>query len=420
MKTSYHPAVLVAFYLQCLPQELLQHIPRSTQYDWLHKNLSACFGYEWYCQNQHFFYTLKEVAGNKRLLQVNRAMLRIIAIQNFLKSYAAQIHERAFNAAATVVSNIKKVQDVLGITVTLKLMNFSYQQYWQLRQKLRCKKSLFNLCLSKHPAQLMRNEVSIIKKYCEDRRFIHWPLASIYHRIIRDGVAHFHLSTFYKYTGLLQLKRSLPAHRRKNHFTGIRAAVPFQLLHADVTVFKTADNIKAYIHLIQDDFSRTILQFFVSPQCKAETLFELLKKVHREILQPSNIQFCQLMTDDGSENFGVVQDFLNQSENPEVQHIVAQKDIDFSNSMIEAANKNLKYRFLYHKHISDYSELCKYIQEAVDDYNNRPHDVLNGLTPLEALNGKTFDHQAFKNKIAIAKAARIAEIRKAKCCFYSF
>jgi hypothetical protein len=25
--------------------------------------------------------------------------------------------------------------------------------------------------------------------------------------------------------------------------------------------------------------------------------------------------------------------------------------------MIEAANKNLKYRFLYHKHIADYAEL---------------------------------------------------------------
>ncbi|MEO8772123.1 MAG: hypothetical protein ABI402_18635 [Ferruginibacter sp.] len=419
-KTSYHPAILLACYLNWLPDELLQKIPRSTKYDWLHKNLCACFGYDWYCSNKHLFTTLQEVAVNKKLLSINKALLRVIALQKFLKKYARQIHEKIYHAAATAISNIKKVQGILGQAFTLKLLQFSIRQYWQLRQKMRCKNSLLQLCTQKHPTQLSGSEVNIIKRYCEDLRFIHWPLAAVYHKCIRDGAAFFRLSTFYKYAGLLQLKRYALPHRRKNHHTGIRATAPLQLLHADVTVYRTADNIKAFIFFIQDNFSRFILQYHVALQCKAEILFDLLKKVHCNYLQPAAIENCQLMTDDGSENFGMVQEFVKNATNPTLQHIIAQKDVEFSNSMIEAANKNIKYRFLYHQHIADFNELCKYLPLAVDDFNDRPHDVLSGLSPLEALKGITVDKNKLHTNMLLAKAERILQNKKTSCCSFSF
>ena len=88
--------------------------------------------------------------------------------------------------------------------------------------------------------------------------------------------------------------------------------------------------------------------------------------------------------------------------------------------MIEAANKNLKYRFLYHKNIADFEKLCKYVEQAVEDYNNRPHDVLNGLTPVEVLNGKTFNKIETAQQMQTAKALRITENKQEKCCSYSF
>lgn len=419
-KQSYHPFVVVAFYLHILPEKLLSQIPRSTRHEWQHKPVMELFGYDWYCQNQHLFNTLQDVAASKRLLQVNKALLRIIAIQRFLQKYQSHIRHKIFNAAGTVVHNIHKIMEILGLSVTLKFLQLTHQQYWQLKQKLRCSKSLFTLCIPKHPTQLLRREVNTIKSYCDDIRYIHWPLVSIYHQIIREGAARFHISTFYKYVRLLQLKRLLPSHRRKNHSTGIRAAAPLQLLHADVTVFRTADNIKAYIFLVQDNFSRAVLQYAVRLDCKAAIMMELVSNVHSQYLQPAAISFCQLMTDDGGENFGPVQDFLLSAANPTLQHIVAQRDIEFSNSMIEAANKNLKYRFLYHKHISDFNSLCQYLPQAIDDYNNRPHDVLSGLTPLEVLNGKTIDKISSTHQMQIAKIARIAENKQQKCCSYSF
>ncbi len=44
-------------YNKCLPDDLLQHVPRSTKHGWLHKDQASLFGYEWYRQNQQTFDT---------------------------------------------------------------------------------------------------------------------------------------------------------------------------------------------------------------------------------------------------------------------------------------------------------------------------------------------------------------------------
>jgi hypothetical protein len=84
------------------------------------------------------------------------------------------------------------------------------------------------------------------------------------------------------------------------------------------------------------------------------------------------------------------------------------------------ANKQLKYRFLYHHHISNHDELVKYVEQSVDDYNNRPHHVLYGLTPIEVLKGQTLSPHAYAVRVQQARANRFVENKKIKCCYHSF
>jgi len=88
--------------------------------------------------------------------------------------------------------------------------------------------------------------------------------------------------------------------------------------------------------------------------------------------------------------------------------------------MIEAANKQLKYRFLYHQKINDYTRLGKNVDKAILDFNHRPHDVLNGLTPIEVLQGKKYNKEIQNNLLCIAKQTRILKNQKMKCCTNSF
>jgi len=53
-------------------------------------------------------------------------------------------------------------------------------------------------------------------------------------------------------------------------------------------------------------------------------------------------------------------------------------------------------------------------------YNNRQHDVLGGLTPMEVLNGKIIDKDLQHLQIQTAGNARIAKNKEQKCCSNSF
>lgn len=171
---------------------------------------------------------------------------------------------------------------------------------------------------------------------------------------------------------------------------------------------------------MQDNYSRAILNHQVARSCKAQYVFENLTTVKELYLKPAGIPSCQLITDDGSENHGSVHSITSSKEPPIIEHLIAQRDIEYSNSMIEAANKQLKYRFLYHRSIPDFAALLKFVAQAIEDYNNRPQAALNGLTPLEVLYGKQYDKAGYHAQIIDAKAKRITENKRTTCCSYTF
>ena len=136
-KTSYHPFILVAFHLNFLPSDILRHIPKSTQHDWRHKDISSLFGHDWYLQNIDLFNTLQHIAINQNLTKVNRALLRLIAINKFMKAHSFGIKAGRDKVKSVIVYNIQKVSAILSLKATLKCLRMNYDQYLQLRKKVR-------------------------------------------------------------------------------------------------------------------------------------------------------------------------------------------------------------------------------------------------------------------------------------------
>lgn len=94
-----------------------------------------------------------------------------------------------------------------------------------------------------------------------------------------------------------------------------------------------------------------------------ETLREVLEKY--SLLDQSG----SLITDNGAENHGELKKWLIATAG-QWKQLIAQVDILQSNSMVEAANKLLKYRYLFPKPIIDTTELTQTIQQALESYNN--------------------------------------------------
>jgi len=122
----------------------------------------------------------------------------------------------------------------------------------------------------------------------------------------------------------------------------------------------------------------------------------------------------ELIVDGGPENNNhIVNTFLN-SEGVDITKSIALKDILFSNSMVEAANKLLKYRYLFPKDVQDGEQLKFLLEKSIHDFNEvRPHGKLGGLTPSEAYSGQsipvTFDRQVLKQRIEQSKAGKGCE-----------
>ncbi len=70
------------------------------------------------------------------------------------------------------------------------------------------------------------------------------------------------------------------------------------------------------------------------------------------------------MTDGGPENVNeLINNFVNDESVP-IKHIIAGLKVNFSNSMVEACNKIMKYQYLFTEDIKDLNHLLarKYYQ----------------------------------------------------------
>ena len=168
MKRSYHPAIVISCFLQCLPDDILNQIPRTTVYEWKHKNQDSLFGHTWFLQNKQLFTTLQHLSNSRRLLKINIALIRIIALKKFIAKYTYKTKNTLDSTASTVLSNINKVSRIFGTMKTLTYLDLPYNSYLKWKNSKKCHRSLLSLCYGKHPLQLTGKEVQTIHQYCKD------------------------------------------------------------------------------------------------------------------------------------------------------------------------------------------------------------------------------------------------------------
>ncbi|MFC4636453.1 transposase [Dokdonia ponticola] len=360
---------------------------------------------------------IKRFNSSSRIKKINQSYFDLADTFHEVISKVKGVKSLIKQQKEIIVDTIEKVKDSIPINKALKVFNISRSTFENYKSILiyKCESSYFNWCTKRFPNQLLPKEVQTIKTYMQDQDYKFWSKSSVYLKALRDKNLQCGISTFYKYCRLLGFKNK-PRRKKSDDYHPVRTSKPNEIWCADVTIFKTVDNVKHYIHFLIDHYSKMILGYRIEKSASAIAIKSLIQNACIEH-QPEKLQF---LTDGGSENVNAtVANFINSPDIP-IKHIIAQNDVVFSNSMIEAINKIIKHQFLHHKEINNGNQLIRVMADTISIYNTiRPQMSLGGNTPEETFSGLSIDISKYTHNFKELKQLRLTQNKKNACkvCF---
>jgi putative transposase len=161
---------------------------------------------------------------------------------------------------------------------------------------------------------------------------------------------------------------------------GIRAKAPGELLHLDVTIIKLLDGTRAYLHAVIDNYSRRILSWTLEDRLGSGGTCQIVREAAVQLINRSGV--TTIVADSGSENVNGEVDELLKDE--ALTRVLAQVEVTFSNSMIEAFWRSLKHSWIYLHNLDNFTALGRLIEFYVTAHNEvMPHSAFEGQTPDE-------------------------------------
>jgi transposase InsO family protein len=194
---------------------------------------------------------------------------------------------------------------------------------------------------------------------------------------------------------------------------GIRATKPNELWHIDTTVIRLLNHMRIYLHAVIDNFSRRILAWTIADRFDTGNALAVLVQAGRQTVGTTITP--TVMADAGVENKNAAVDELIRSG--VLTRVLAQTEIHYSNSLIEAWWRSLKHGWLFLHELESLPQVRSLVAFHVEEHNARiPHSAFDGQTPDEMYfgTGGEIPHRlaaASEN----ARAARLAENRARRC-----
>ena len=362
-RQSYHSDFKLAVQLDCVPSNILSRIPRSSRHRFKYSDYSTLYGSELSSLFENMD-LIKEIAQSKAALHTARAVLRIASFVRLL-------------SLGTVVV-LAEIQGFSG---------FSAFPYTHSRSGYEDVNSVPRLPLTvvdvPIPTSSRFRNSGLSRRPFSDPDFAPWPASSIAWKLIHERIVSASVATITGYAKLLGFSHRKPVHRSRKRGS-IAASFPNEAWHLDATIIMTESHEKAYLQFILDNYSKRIIAWQGGDSISGFRTTELLKSAFGS-LSSSRPEHIDLIVDGGPENNNrLVSAYL---EDTPIRKLVARVDVSFSNSMIEAVNKILKYRYIFRTPVPDLDHVNQTIADAIEDYNDRPHYALNGLTPNQVYSG---------------------------------
>jgi transposase InsO family protein len=318
------------------------------------------------------------------------------------------------DAKRTLLRAIERAEKVLPLNAALRITRLSASRYhsW-CRAEAGCELDDQPSCPRVVPTRLTPGEVETMREMAESSDHRHMSLRGLALHAQRVGKIIASPSTWYR------LVREMGWRRPRNRVypvkpkIGIRARAPGELLHLDVTIIKLLDGTRAYLHAVIDNYSRRILSWTLEDRLGSGGTCQILREAASQMSARS--KGTTVVADSGSENVNQAVDDLLEGE--ELTRVLAQVEVTFSNSMIEAFWRSLKHGWLYLRALDSSTALQRLIEFYVAAHNEvMPHSAFGGQTPDEMYFG-TGDAVAAELATArkTAREERIKANRAAEC-----
>jgi transposase InsO family protein len=289
------------------------------------------------------------------------------------------------DAKRILLRSIDRAGKVLPLNAALRITRLSASRYhsW-CRSAVGCDLDDQPSCPRVVPARLTPNEVENMRKMVEGDDHRHMSLRALALHAQRIGTVFASPSTWYRLVRTAGWRRPrIRVYPAKPKF-GIRSSTPGELLHLDVTIIRLLDGTRAYLHAVIDNYSRRILSWTLEERLgSGGTCWILREAVVQLNACPDH---AMVLTDSGSENVnGAVDDLLSGEK---LTRVLAQVEITFSNSMIEAFWRSLKHSWLYLHSLDSIAGLRRLVEFYVKAHNEVvPHSAFEGQTPDEVFFG---------------------------------
>jgi transposase InsO family protein len=193
---------------------------------------------------------------------------------------------------------------------------------------------------------------------------------------------------------------------------GVRTNSPNEAWHVDVTIIKLLDGTKAYVHAIIDNFSRKILAWTVAGRLDPMNTHAVLTTAASHLAASAK---TDVLMDSGVENINADVDPL--FDGGVLERVIAQIDVSFSNSMIEAWWRSLKHSWLFLHQLDNIATVKRLVEFYVTEHNERiPHAAFEGQTPDEVYFGRGDN---IPDELAVARREarkRRVELNRAEAC----
>jgi len=297
------------------------------------------------------------------------------------------------------------------LRVVLRIVGLSHTRFhaWSLEPP--CVLADRPSCPRSSPQQLTLDEINVIRDMVTSDEYRHVPTGILARLAWRLGKVFAAPTTWRRLVRFHRWRRPRQRIHPAKPKVGIRASRVNEIWHIDTTLIRLLDGSRIYLQAVIDNFSRRILAWRVSAAFAPELTAALLNAA--AALKPSGVP--TVMTDGGVENFNSAVDVLAGSGL--LKRVLAQTEIQFSNSMIESWWRVLKHQWLYLNTLDTLATVQKLVAFYVDQHNTHlPHAAFHGQTPDEMYFGTGGDvpKQLAAAKVA-AQQARLTANRAVRC-----